>query len=121
MGSIHIDSAAFGSVTINGKKHKDVLVVEGVVVERNVSLLHRLFGTSHRISGDEETQLLRGRPDAIVIGSGQSGVLKVSKTTEQKLRNKSELYIEETPAAIKRFNQLTAAGKKVNALVHTTC
>ena len=118
---VKFDSTSFGSVTIDGKRYSDVLVIEGKVMPRKRDLLRKVFGTSHKISEDEAGQLLKGAPQVVIIGSGQSGVLEVDESIRKELSQKAELIILQTPGAIKKFNELACLGKKVNALIHTTC
>ncbi|HID71967.1 MAG TPA: hypothetical protein EYP29_04400 [Thermoplasmata archaeon] len=114
-----IESTSFGKVVINGKNYGDVLIIGEKIIPRNKGLLKMLFGTSHAISEDEIRMLLKNEPEVVVIGTGQVGVLKVREEVRKKLEAKAELIVAKTPEAVKIFNQLS--GKRVNALLHTTC
>lgn len=118
---IRFDSTVFGSVTINGNKYGDVLVVDDKVIPRDKDNLRKVFGTSHYISDDEVKKLLKGEPQAVIIGTGHSGLLQVSEKVRRKIEQAgAELLVERTPEAIKTFNELLQT-KIVNALIHTTC
>lgn len=119
---IHLDFTSFGSITINGKRYGQVLIVGETVQEREEKKLYSLFGTTHYIGNWEVEKLLSNKPEVIIIGSGQSGVLEVTDDVRQKLiAEGAKLKILITPEAIKEYNKLVAEGKKVNALIHTTC
>jgi hypothetical protein len=112
---IKIDSTSFGQVVINGQSFGDVLIVGGEIKPR------RRIGSSHRIGLSEVEALLSQAPDVILIGTGQSGVLKVDSISKQRITaSGAELIILPTPAAINKFNELVKT-KRVNALIHTTC
>jgi hypothetical protein len=118
----HIDSTQFGEVEIDGKKYSQVLIVGDSVVERDYEKLQGLFGTSHKI-GDWETEtLLKENPEVIIIGTGQDGKLEVDESFLEKMKEKGiEVIAGITPEAIKAYNEKRKAGKRVNALIHTTC
>lgn len=118
----HINSTNFGSITIDGKKYKQVLIVGDSVKEREYNRLKSTIGTSHKIGDWEKEELLSNSPDLIIVGTGQSGVLTVdSDLKETAKRNGIKLIEKLTPKAIKIYNEKHEAGKKVNALFHTTC
>jgi hypothetical protein len=107
----------FGGVEIDGKRYRDVLIVEGEIIDRGK---WGYFDT-HTVSERELKELLRGNPEVILIGSGQSGVLEVPTEVEEEIKKRGiELIVLETPKAIERYNELSKV-KKVNALIHTTC
>ena len=115
----HIDSTRFGEVVIDGKKYHQVLIIGEEVEERDYEKLEELFGTSHRIESHEMAKLLSNKPEIIIIGTGQSGAMEVSKNL---FKGKGvDLIIAETPEAIRIYNEMVEADKKVNALIHTTC
>ena len=119
---VSFESTAFGSVTADGKKYHDVLVVAGKLGERDLDKLHKFFGTGHKIGDWEVEALCSGKPEVILVGNGQDGVLEVGaelRTAAKKVGAKLEVML--TPAAIIRYDQLTRDGKRVNALMHTTC
>ncbi|MBI5229105.1 hypothetical protein HY991_03270 [Candidatus Micrarchaeota archaeon] len=119
---VKFDSTSFGEVWINGQKHGDVLIVEGEIIPRDIGNLKKIFGTSHRISEDEANKLLEGKPEYIVIGKGQDGVLQIDDSIMKKFESAGVQLIDlETPEAIEKFNELHSKRKKVNALIHTTC
>lgn len=120
--AVRFDSTKFGSVTVNGEKYKDVLVVGGKVIPRNLDMLHDRYGTGHVIAPQEVDRLFENDVDFVVVGTGQSGVLKVTEDLKEAARaSGTNLIIAKSPKAIVRFNELTKEGKEVNALIHVTC
>jgi hypothetical protein len=118
----HINSTEFGSITIDSKKYGQVVIVGDKVVEREYDRLKKLFGTSHKIGDWELEELLKDKPEIIVIGTGQSGALVVDKEIIDAIKREGiELIIEETPQATMIYNDRVTEGKKINALIHTTC
>lgn len=119
---IHIDSTTFGSITIDGKRFGQVLIIGDKVMERDEGRLNELFGTTHYVGSWEVDQLLSGNPEVIIIGNGTAGVLEVSSEAREKIKEKKvELKVLLTPLAVKEYNKEVEAGRRINALMHTTC
>jgi len=118
----YINSTEFGSITIDDIKYNQVLIVGNKVIEREYKKLKELFGTSHKIGEWEVVELLKENPEAVFIGTGQDGMLSVDKNIIEIMKGKGiELVIEKTPVIITLYNNNLKIGKKVNALIHTTC
>lgn len=74
------------------------------------------------MAGREMEKLLSNNPEIIVIGTGQNGAMKLDKETIQKLQSKgAEVIFDATPRIIEIYNDQVKFGKRVNALIHTTC
>jgi len=113
------EGTSFGSVTFNGKRYGyDILVLpDGRVEKRRKSLSKSVFGTSHKLI-PEELEPLKDA-ETIVIGTGQSGLLRLTKEAEEWVKNRGlKVILAPTPEAIQKYNQLK--GKKA-ALIHVTC
>lgn len=118
----YINSTEFGSITIDDKKYHQVLIIGNSVLERDYPKLEKLFGTSHKIGEWEIEKLLEENPEFILIGRGQSGAMKVNKEILEKLKEGgAEVIVDITPKIIEVYNEKIKEGKKVNALIHTTC
>lgn len=114
----------FGMVEFENKKynHDIVVGVDGRVYKRDKSPSQKKYGTSHTLSADEVKMVLENHPDVLVVGCGQSGILRVADDLKKLLDEESvELVDLPTPMAIKRFNELEKEGKGVAALIHVTC
>jgi len=119
---VHIDYTTFGSITVNGKIYGQVLIGGKTVIERDEAKLNQLFSTTHGIGNWEVDILLSQSPNLIIIGTGTSGVLKVSDDVKGKINKAGiELKILLTPQAVCEFNKEIKSGRRVNALIHTTC
>jgi hypothetical protein len=117
----HIDGTAFGSITIEGVDydHDVVVTPAGEIVERRKELSKRATGTSHVVSKDEAEFLLGLGARRLIVGSGQSGVLRLSDEARALFNQHGcDLTIAPTPEAIELYN---AAGEPVTAMFHTTC
>jgi len=122
----HIDSTEFGSVVIDKKKYSQVLIVGEKIIERDYEKLKKMFDTAHKIGDWEIAELISNNPEIIVIGIGQNGAMAAPRQSDFQnrgggKRKNIELIIAETPKAIKIYNDQVKLGKKVNALIHTTC
>ena len=75
-----IDDTKFGSITVDGKKirHDVVIRLNGDVEKRKKKLSKALYGTSHVISLDEAKHVYQDGAERLIIGSGQSGLVKLS-------------------------------------------
>ena len=60
--------------------------------------------------------------DVIILSRGMDLILQTKPETEAYLKSlNKEYYILETREAVKKYNELIDAGKKVAALIHSTC
>ena len=119
---IHFDKTVFGAVYINGQRYGDVLIVGDKIKPRDKERLTREIGDHHQVGDFEVDELLTNKPEIIIIGNGQSGVLEVNDRVRERINKAgAELKILLTPEAIEEFNRFTKEEKKVNCLIHTTC
>jgi len=119
---VHIDDLKFGSITIDNRKFGQVLIIDGQILERDRDFLEKEFGTTHKISHTEGDKLLEAQPEYIIIGDGLNGVMKVEPEIKDKLQKTgAKILILHSPAAVKKYNDLLKQGRRVNALIHTTC
>lgn len=119
---IKIDSVGWGNITVNGQKYHEVVISGEKIEPRDGERLEKELGTDHEIGNWEVEKLLSGSPEVIIVGTGAAGVLEVSDEVKEKLEQSgAEIKILLTSQTISEFNRLTSEGKKVNALIHTTC
>lgn len=117
-----IEGLDWGKVEVDGQEYQQVLIVGDQVLERDEIKLRKLFGTTHQIGDWEIEKLLSGKPEIIVIANGFEGILEVNeKFKERSAKSGTELKILKTPTAVEEFNRLSQKGKRINALIHTTC
>jgi hypothetical protein len=74
---------------------------------------------AHSVSFAEIEPLLREGPDVLIIGIGYSSLVRV----EEEIRGISAVQILPlpTPEAVRRYNELRRQGKRVAAIIHSTC
>lgn len=109
-----INSTEFGSITIDAKTYNhDVWIFADGRIEKRTK--------NHLFEEGELDLLAKDNPEIIVIGTGQSGIMRVSVDAKEKAEQIGiKLIAEITPAAIKKYNEL-AKKKKVAAAMHITC
>jgi hypothetical protein len=117
-----IDKVSWGKVKINGQNYHQVLLIGNEVFERESDKLHQLFGTTHQIGDWEKEELMKNQPEIILVAAGWSGLVKIDDDFKKQLATKKiQLETVLTPQVKKRYQDLVSAGKRVNALIHTTC
>ena len=117
-----IDKYQFGEITINGETFEN-----DVEVRWNGEVLEWWREEGHVFAVTDLKRAVEQDPDAIVLGIGANGKVKVPKETKTFLKEKDiKLVIDKTPAAVKSFELLVEEGnekapKKVVGLFHLTC
>lgn len=119
---MHIEEIKFGSITIDGRKFGQVLIIDGDIIERDRDFLEKEFGTTHKISHLEGDKLLEAQPEYILIGNGLNSAMKVEPQMLEHLQKSGvKILVLQSPIAISKYNDLVKQGRRVNALIHTTC
>lgn len=116
-----IDATSFGSITINGEQfsHDVMILLSGKVKKRKKKLSKQVYGTSHTMSVEEATHIYEDGCKTLIIGTGQYGVLELSKEAATFFEKQGcHVILQNTPQAIKVFN--TTTGKKIGVF-HVTC
>lgn len=114
-----IESYSFGVVVIDGKRYtSDVIVFP----ERVISGWWRREGHKLAVEDLKEILEMKPKPEVLVVGTGYSGLVKVSREVEQRLEREGiELVAQHTREACETFNRLLSQGKHVAAALHLTC
>ena len=118
---MHIDATSFGSITIDGARygHDVVVHLSGNIVKRRKKLSKKRHGTSHIISEDEVRFVFAKGCEAMVVGTGQMGLARLSEEAGEFLKRKGcEVVARPTPEAVEAFNQLKSPK---TGLFHVTC
>lgn len=112
-----IEQYFFGSIVILGKQYSsDLKIINGEVYPD----WWRKSG--HSVDTDDVADILDAKPDYLIIGSGSSGLMKVSDRLRQHLSDCGiQVIVEPSGTAMKTFNQMYAEGKSVCAGFHLTC
>jgi hypothetical protein len=111
-----IEYYSFGSITIDGKTYtSDVIIYPG----RVDSSWWRKEG--HNLQIVDLTDVIKAKPDILVVGTGSSGAVRVPKDTISHLESKGiEVHVALTVKAVEIFNKLQK-DKIVIAALHLTC
>jgi hypothetical protein len=84
----------------------------------------RLTGTNHKpgIQPADIEEILERDVEVMILSRGQKLLLRTSPETEELLNSRGiEYHLEETKRAVELFNELTAQGKRVGGVFHSTC
>jgi hypothetical protein len=111
-----IEHYSFGSITIDGSTYtSDVIIYPDRV---NASWWRK---EGHNLNIVDLTDVLKARPDVLLVGTGSSGLMKVPKETLSHLESKGiEVHVSLTAKAVELFNNLQSE-RKVIAAFHLTC
>ena len=116
-----IQKTDFGSITIDDEiyEHNVVIRMSGKVKKRRKKLSKQKYGTSHTVSLDEAKHILDEGAKHLIIGTGQSGALKLSDEAEKYFKEKGcSVELLPTPQAVDLWNK--AKGKTIG-MFHVTC
>jgi hypothetical protein len=76
----------------------------------------------HRLYPSDISDILEGRPDVLVVGTGYAGMMQVPDATREALESRGiRLQAEKTDSAVRVFNRLRKAGRRVAGAFHLTC
>jgi hypothetical protein len=116
------DWTSFGKVKFKGEVYNcDVYVDTEMNAHKRSETAKELYGTNHTVGAEELKEILSDDVQALVIGTGQSGCVEIRDEAKKLLDEKNiELHALESPAAIKKYNELCVQ-KKTMALIHVTC
>ena len=116
-----INKTKFGSITIAGEiyEHDVIIRLNGRVEKRKKKLSKEIFGTSHIISQTEAAYVYEDGARWIIIGTGQSGMAKLSDEADEFFQQKGcQVSLLPTPDAIRCWNETKEASI---GLFHVTC
>ena len=111
----------FGWIEIDGLRYEhDILIrPDGEIIKRKKKLSKQVYGTSHTISLEEAEYIFQKRANKIIIGTGQTGLLKLSSAAKSYFENNNcQVELAPTPEAIKIWNKKSG---DVIGLFHLTC
>jgi hypothetical protein len=80
--------------------------------------LPAIRGSKEHFVGLAEIEgLLKEGPDVLIIGTGYDNLVQV----EEEVAALPAIVILPTPQAVRRYNELRGEGKRVAAIIHSTC
>lgn len=112
---VRIDGTSFGSITVDGKHypHDVWILADGSIRRRD---------RDHEFTLNELYFLLEGKPELVMVGTGQSGCVRVDKeAAELAVKQRVKIIDDITPDALKRYNEAVNAGRRVAGAFHVTC
>ena len=111
-----IESYSFGHIRIDGSEYRSDVII---YPDRVDSSWWRREG--HRLYSEDIAEVLRLEPDVLVVGTGDTGRMKVTdEVREETERRGIELIVSDTHRAVEAYNEL-AGEKEVVAALHLTC
>ncbi|HEY3360241.1 MAG TPA: MTH938/NDUFAF3 family protein [Methanosarcina sp.] len=116
-----INSTSFGSITVKNKIFDyDILIRRSRQIEkRKKKLSKKIYGTSHKISLAEAKYIYEKGAKKIIIGTGQTGYVELSKKARKFFKERDcKTKLLPTPKAIKLWNRSKG---KIIAMFHITC
>lgn len=119
-----IEDYQFGSITIDGE-----IYTHDVEVFWTGDVFDWWRKESHIVDVEDVIDAVEQNPETIVIGTGQSGMVKVAEAAKKFIEaRKIKLFIDPTEQAIKTFNirkdesqEEEGKPEKVIGLFHLTC
>ena len=113
---MHIDDYSFGKIVIHGEVYTSDVIVYSDRVDAS---WWRKEG--HYLQKEDLYDIIKARPEIVIIGTGNWGVMKVPDETLNFLASKGiTAYAERTEKAVALFN-LEQKNKKVIGAFHLTC
>ena len=111
-----IEAYRFGSITVDGETYTDdIKIVDG----RTVPGWWRIEG--HRLAAADIEDILETKPDVLVVGKGDPGLMEVPPETEKRLEELDILLVARpTAEAVKVYNDMLGQ-RKVAFAAHLTC
>jgi hypothetical protein len=116
MSAPHIESFRFGHIVIDGQAHdKDLIILP----DRVVGGWWRQEG--HALYPEDLQAVFQAAPQALVVGQGTNGLMRVNAETRQALQAAGiELIALPTDQACQTYNRLREE-QSVAAALHLTC
>ena len=76
----------------------------------------------HKVELNDIKDIIEAKPGVLVLGKGQPGLMKSTRSLREFLeKNDVDLIEEKTSKAVKTFNRLVIEGKNVCAGLHLSC
>jgi hypothetical protein len=114
---MRIDSYSFGVMKVDGKEYRQDLIV---FPDKVRSSWRRRQG--HSLAIEDLQDILEFKPELLIIGTGDSGMMEIPAATEKSLQDAGiEVIAQNTGQACSIFNEQIEKGRKVVGAFHLTC
>jgi hypothetical protein len=114
---MRIDTFAFGSIVIDGRKYTSDLIIDPD--GRVATSWRRKRG--HRLSSDDINEIIDSQPEVIIAGIGVYGLVKPEKDLKKMLQKKGIAFFPaRNKKAMELFNELSSE-RRIGACFHLTC
>ena len=111
-----IEDYRFGAIRISGKTYRSDVII---YPDHTDSQWWRKQG--HSLVTDDIRDVIDARPDVVIVGTGQPGLMQVSDETLTEMKQLNiEMIVMPTEQACKEYNRMVSK-KKVIACLHLTC
>ena len=111
-----IESYQFGLIVIDGEKYSSDVIIYSDHVNANWWRKE-----SHRVEPEDIAEIIKAKPEILIIGTGEPGLMKVTPAAAKYIRAKGiRLIIEKTRWAWRTYNDLSKSAQVVGAF-HLTC
>lgn len=111
-----IEEYQFGRMVIDGKTYTSDLIL---FPDKILSSWWRKSG--HKLCLQDLEEVIRKKPDILIIGTGAMGIMKVNDEVRQYAQREGiTVIIEKTGKAVQTYNH-HPCGKKIIAVFHLTC
>lgn len=116
-----IEKTSFGYITIEGitYEHDIIIRLNGEVEKRKKKLSKKYYDTSHIISDEEAKYIHETGAENLIIGSGQTGMVRLSDEAVEFFKKKN-CSVEILPTSIAAQNWNDTEGSFIG-LFHITC
>jgi hypothetical protein len=112
-----IEHYSFGKIVIDGKTYTSDVIIYPEKVDPS---WWRKEG--HRLQLVDLENIIREKPDLLIIGTGKLGAIEVPEETLAFLRSQGiDVRVARTGKAVDIFNSSQGKNKKVVAALHLTC
>ena len=112
-----VEEYRFGRIKISGKEYHHAVIIFPDEVIPN---WWRKEG--HNLCIDDLKEVIKRKPEVLIIGNGYSGVMRVPKSVVEELQQMGiKVIVRHTREAVDEYNKLVRAGAKVAAALHLTC
>ena len=112
-----VEDYSFGRIKVSGKTYfRDLIIFPDEILEN----WWRKEG--HNLCIEDLKEVLKRKPEILIIGTGYAGVMKVPREVINELEARGiKVIVKKTKEACEEFNKLVKEGKKVAAALHLTC